>query len=96
MRDFKFFQRERVFTDWMDRLDDYHLGGITNDNVIRWRSANGDVTCIHDMSTQHVRNIIRCLAGNGTMRIPIYYEGRFRREWFEIFRNELERRSEQI
>lgn len=31
MRDFKFFQpekKERVFTDFMDALDDYHLGGI--------------------------------------------------------------------
>ena len=24
-----FFQKEeRVFTDWMDQMDDYHLGGI--------------------------------------------------------------------
>ena len=30
MRDFKFFQNkpERVFTEWMDMMDDYHLGGI--------------------------------------------------------------------
>ena len=28
MRTFKFFQKERVFTDWMDMMDDYHLGGI--------------------------------------------------------------------
>lgn len=29
MRDFKFFQRkERVFTDYMDAMDDYFLGGI--------------------------------------------------------------------
>lgn len=31
MRDFKFLQldkKERVFTDFMDALDDYHLGGI--------------------------------------------------------------------
>jgi hypothetical protein len=29
MRDFKFFQKEeRVFTQWMDEMDDYHLGGI--------------------------------------------------------------------
>lgn len=27
---FKFFQKkpERVFTQWMDEMDDYHLGGI--------------------------------------------------------------------
>jgi hypothetical protein len=29
MRDFKFFQKEeRVFTDYMDAMDDYFLGGI--------------------------------------------------------------------
>ena len=29
MKNFKFFQnKERVFTDWIDALDDYHLGGI--------------------------------------------------------------------
>ena len=31
MRDFKFLQpskKERVFTDFMDAMDDYHLGGI--------------------------------------------------------------------
>lgn len=38
MRPFKFFQKkpERVFTEWLDQLDDYHLGGIqpiSNRNV---------------------------------------------------------------
>jgi hypothetical protein len=28
MKQFKFFQKERVFSDWMDMMDDYHLGGI--------------------------------------------------------------------
>jgi hypothetical protein len=48
------------------------------------------------MTTDHVRNVIRCLAGNGIMRIPNYYEGRYKREWFSIFRNELARRNETI
>jgi hypothetical protein len=33
VKDFKFFESEnkdRVFTDWMDQMDDYHLGGITH------------------------------------------------------------------
>jgi len=30
MKDFKFFEKqERVFTEYMDRMDDYFLGGIT-------------------------------------------------------------------
>lgn len=31
MREFKFFKsenKERAFTQWMDEMDDYHLGGI--------------------------------------------------------------------
>ena len=29
MKDFKFFQKkERVLIQWMDEMDDYHLGGI--------------------------------------------------------------------
>jgi hypothetical protein len=30
LRPFKFFQKkpETVFTEWLDQLDDYHLGGI--------------------------------------------------------------------
>jgi hypothetical protein len=29
LKPFKFFQKEeRVFTQWMDEMDDYHLGGI--------------------------------------------------------------------
>ncbi len=30
IKDFKFFQNNkvRVFTEWMDQMDDYHLGGI--------------------------------------------------------------------
>ena len=28
MQPFKFFQKKRVFSDWMDMMDDYHLGGI--------------------------------------------------------------------
>ena len=28
MRQFKFFSDNRVFSEWLDALDDYHLGGI--------------------------------------------------------------------
>lgn len=33
MRTFKFFQKEKVFSEWMDQMDDYHLGGIM---PMRW------------------------------------------------------------
>lgn len=28
MKDFKFFEKERIFTEYMDRMDDYFLGNI--------------------------------------------------------------------
>ena len=28
MMEFKFLNKNRVFSDWMDAMDDYHLGGI--------------------------------------------------------------------
>ena len=68
----------------------------TKSEIIRWRTHNGDIWCIHDMTTDHVRNVIRCLVGIGNMRIPNYYEGKHRSEWFTIFRNELARRNETI
>lgn len=63
---------------------------------IRWRTHNGDVWCVHDMSTQHIRNVVACLCGQGNMRIPEPYEGKHRIEWLFIFRDELRRRDETI
>ena len=69
MRDFKFLQfteKERVFTDWMDAFDDYHLGGIQRRignhycnfnmdialvNALRWKKEhNQDITTGSDVS----------------------------------------------
>ena len=97
MTPFKFFEglsiKQRVFTDWMDAMDDYHLGGIQPpQNNIRWRTAGGLNHPLHTISTSHIRNIMNCLCGTGNMRIPDVYEGRTRNEWYEIFHNELRRR----
>ena len=68
------------------------------EKLIRWRSHNGDVDCIHDLTTEHINNILNCFMGNGNMRIPNPYEGRTSDEWQIIFNLELirRRRNERI
>ena len=63
------------------------------DELIRWTTHNGDVYCIHDMSMDHIVNVVRCLRGEGNMAIPNPYEGRTSNEWQIIFHHELIRRS---
>lgn len=94
IKDFKFFQnnKTRVFTDYMDQMDDYFLGGIQP--TIQWRRSNGQHTPIDRLSVDHIVNICTCLFGNGNMSIPDPYEGRTKDEWVEIFHNELIRRRE--
>jgi hypothetical protein len=38
--------------------------------------------------------IVRCINGDGNMRIPNPYEGRTHAEWIGIFYNELRRRNQ--
>lgn len=52
MRPFKFFQKkpERVFSEYMDRMDDYFLGGIVNDGPNpenpSYYDVNPDFICV--------------------------------------------------
>ena len=93
IKDFKFFQnnKTRVFTDYMDQMDDYFLGGIQP--TIRWRTSNGLTHPIDTMSTDHIVNIVRCLNGGGNMVIPNPYGGRSHSDWIHIFHTELIRRN---
>jgi hypothetical protein len=48
LRPFKFFQKkpETVFTEWLDQLDDYHLGGVRpqpDETNPRYYDCNGFV-----------------------------------------------------
>lgn len=63
MREFKFFQKkpERAFTNWMDQMDDYHLGGITpaitennliNEGFDAHRSGFSPGQCPYDIGTR--------------------------------------------
>ena len=60
----------------------------------RWRTHNGDILCVHDMTHEHIDNVVRCLIGQGNMRIPDPYQGKSHLEWLFIFRDELRRRGE--
>jgi hypothetical protein len=92
IKEFKFFQhnKTKVFTDYMDQMDDYFLGGIQP--TIQWRTANGLTYPINTMSIDHIVSVVRCMNGDGNMVIPNPYEGRTHTEWYEIFHNEMLRR----
>lgn len=96
IKDFKFFQKNktRFFTDYMDQMDDYFLGGIQP--TIQWRTGNGTHIPIDRLSADHIINISRCLLGDGNMTIPNPYEGRTKDEWVQIFYNELMRRNGRV
>jgi hypothetical protein len=59
---------------------------------IRWVTANGLSHRLENISIDHIVSIIRCMDGDGNMRIPNPYEGRTHNEWSIIFNNELRRR----
>lgn len=67
-----------------------------SEQTIRWRTANGLTHPIHTISTDHIVSIIRCMDGDGNMRIPNPYEGRTHDEWVNIFHNEIVRRRNRI
>ena len=48
IKPFKFFQKERVFTDYMDQMDDYFLGGI-EPNPIRTPQRHWGGTNTHSI-----------------------------------------------
>ena len=62
-----------------------------SEQIVRWRTANGLTHPIHTISTDHIVSIIRCMDGDGNMRIPNPYEGRTHDEWLNIFHNEIVR-----
>jgi hypothetical protein len=64
-----------------------------SEQIVRWRTSNGLTHPIHTISTDHIVNIVRCMNGDGDMRIPNPYEGRTHSEWINIFHYELVRRG---
>jgi hypothetical protein len=64
------------------------------DGFITWRTSSGRHTPIEWMTTQHIKNVIRCLNGNGEVSIPNPYFGKSRFEWLNIFLNELNSRND--
>ena len=47
MLEFKFLSKNKVFSDWMDMMDDYHLGGIVpSPNTNRYLGFDMDLALI--------------------------------------------------
>jgi len=63
-----------------------------SEQTIRWRTVNGLTHRLENISIDHIVSIIRCMDGDGNMRIPNPYDGRTHDEWINIFHNEIERR----
>lgn len=57
---------------------------INYDEII-WKTSTGRHTPIMWMSTTHIKNVLKCLRGEGGAEIPNPYFGRTHSEWFEIF-----------
>ena len=64
-------------------------------STIRWKTANGLSHPINTISTVHIRNIMNCLSGCGSMEIPEPYEGKTNLQWYKIFLIELKRRRDE-
>ena len=62
-------------------------------NEIVWRTSLGDYIPLEEIHIEHIRNIMRCLAGLGSMEIPENYLNRSRCDWLMIFGLELLARS---
>jgi hypothetical protein len=76
MKDFKFFQKkERVFSDWMNQMDDYHLGGIRpsldvarNYDVLPvWRCAGVSQVRYSSQARTYYKHLVFEHIENGTM-----------------------------
>lgn len=55
IKKFKFFQKEpeRHFSDWLDSMDDYFLGGITQRPVVQFRMSRRH----YNILPERVRNM---------------------------------------
>jgi hypothetical protein len=95
MKKFRFFEKERVFTDWMDALDDYHLGGIPFPNAYD-RPINSDLynrTTLGELS-HRVQEIVRDpeFIPAGYIRIPVNMVNRYDSKVIHIVRRRMQHR----
>jgi len=62
------------------------------DEIHIWVTYNGTSVPVNEISDKHMNNIIKCLMGHGEVEIPNPYLGKTHEEWFNIFREEIQRR----
>jgi hypothetical protein len=65
---------------------------FTIDSGPVWITADKRHLPVKDMTTDHIKNVIRCLNGKGEMTIPRGYLGG-KVKWIKIFRQELKSRK---
>lgn len=65
--------------------------GILLENHI-WITAQRRKISIRKMTSQHIKNCINCLNGDGKLKIPNGYLGG-KEKWLKIFAEELESRK---
>jgi hypothetical protein len=64
--------------------------------IVCWKTREGNVIAIMNMTSRHIKNTLRCLLGNGNVEIPENYMGKLKNEWFNILCQELRRRNEPL
>jgi len=63
---------------------------------IKWITMRRVAIKIENMSTNHIKYVMNCLADLGEIEIPENYYGRSKMDWFCIFQRELIKRNERI
>jgi hypothetical protein len=77
MNSFKFFQKFKPYPS----------------GSIQWRTGQGTIIPIDQLSNSHIRNILTCLTGTGERTIPDPYQDKTHNEWYLILLNELRSRT---
>ena len=83
MNSFKFFQKFKPY-----QLEIKYPPGS-----IQWRTGQGTIIPIDQLSNSHIRNILTCLTGTGERTIPDPYQDKTHNEWYLILLNELRSRT---
>lgn len=85
-------EQDIMLPEWMTDILNKPLSKTKTDTQKEyWVTAAGERLLPRDMETRHIQNCIRCLRGQGKMRIPEGYLGG-KEKWLKIFEEELSRR----
>ena|SRR5687767_9392097 len=77
----------------MEKVKPTREFALTNEKV--WVSSDGRCKHISEMTTEHIKNCIRCWNGEGVAKLPPDYLGG-KEKWLKILFEELKRREHEI